>query len=224
MAAVFDRWAAWIAGRRRLVSTVAAELPRADDAVVIDIAAGDGAFSELVASQTGGRLITHDISRHECTACAANGHEAVRGDARHLPFADHTADVTIAFEIIEHFERWEAEAVVGELARITKPGGTVLISTPNRYSLESLKGMLRFLWDGTVWNARDETHLHIFNRSELLRMLRPQMRVRKCYGYYPVPEIRHHGLPGTYAITTNPAIANICFLLLVSATPIVSNV
>lgn len=220
MVAVFDRWAAWIAGRRRLVERAAATLPNNPHALVLDIAAGDGSFSALVAAHTGGRLVTHDLSLEACAACDSSGYDAVRGDARHLPFADHSADVTIAFEIIEHFDPRDAEVVVGELARVTKYGGTVLISTPNRNSLESIKGVLRFLWDGTVWNARDDTHVHIFSRRELLRLLRPRFRVRKCYGYYPIPEIRHHSLPGTYAITTNPAIANVCFLLLVAATPL----
>ncbi|HEY8171687.1 MAG TPA: methyltransferase domain-containing protein, partial [Dehalococcoidia bacterium] len=137
-----------------------------------------------------------------------------------LPFADHTADVTVAFEIIEHFEPWEAKQIVDELDRVTKPGGALILSTPNRFSLESAKGIARFLWDGTVWNARDETHQHIFNRRELLALLKPRFKVEECYGYYPIPEVRRRGLPGTYAITTNPLLVNVCFLLLVVAAPL----
>lgn len=53
-----------------------------------------------------------------------------------LPFADATFDATYATEVIEHCaypERWLADVL-----RVTRPGGRVLITTPN-YGSVSLK-------------------------------------------------------------------------------------
>lgn len=49
-----------------------------------------------------------------------------------LPLRDAVADLAVAVETIEHLEN--PRALVRELARITRPGGLVLITTPNQLS------------------------------------------------------------------------------------------
>jgi 2-polyprenyl-3-methyl-5-hydroxy-6-metoxy-1,4-benzoquinol methylase len=53
-----------------------------------------------------------------------------------VPVDDATADVAVALETIEHLEN--PRRFLRELARITRPGGTIVISTPNQVSLLSL--------------------------------------------------------------------------------------
>ena len=57
-----------------------------------------------------------------------------------LPLADATADATAAVETIEHLEN--PRAFVRELARITKSGGWVVLTTPNQLSALSLMTLL----------------------------------------------------------------------------------
>ena len=57
-------------------------------------------------------------------------------DAGLLPVADCAADVTVAVETIEHLEN--PRAFMRELTRITRPGGTVVVTTPNQLSALSL--------------------------------------------------------------------------------------
>jgi 2-polyprenyl-3-methyl-5-hydroxy-6-metoxy-1,4-benzoquinol methylase len=57
-------------------------------------------------------------------------------DRDRLPLGDAAADVTAAVEVIEHLEN--PRAFVRELARVTKPGGWVVVTTPNQLSLLSL--------------------------------------------------------------------------------------
>lgn len=52
-----------------------------------------------------------------------------------LPFPDGHADVTTCIEVIEHLEN--QFALVRELMRVTKPGGLVIVTTPNVLSLTS---------------------------------------------------------------------------------------
>jgi glycosyltransferase involved in cell wall biosynthesis/2-polyprenyl-3-methyl-5-hydroxy-6-metoxy-1,4-benzoquinol methylase len=56
-------------------------------------------------------------------------------DTGRVPLPDGTADVSAAVETIEHLEN--PRAFVRELARLTKPGGWVLVTTPNNLSLLS---------------------------------------------------------------------------------------
>ncbi|MCA9990031.1 MAG: methyltransferase domain-containing protein [Ardenticatenaceae bacterium] len=45
------------------------------------------------------------------------------------PFADEAFDVVLSLESVEHFAR--PGAFIGELGRVTRPGGTLILSTPN---------------------------------------------------------------------------------------------
>jgi 2-polyprenyl-3-methyl-5-hydroxy-6-metoxy-1,4-benzoquinol methylase len=70
---------------------------------------------------------------------------------RTLPVDDRTADATAAVEVIEHLEN--PRAFVRELARVTKPGGWVVVTTPNQLSALSLmtlvaKGRFSAFQDG----------------------------------------------------------------------------
>jgi len=61
-------------------------------------------------------------------------------DRDRLPLGNAIADVTAAVEVIEHLEN--PRAFVRELARVTKPGGWVVVTTPNQLSGLSLATLL----------------------------------------------------------------------------------
>jgi SAM-dependent methyltransferase len=46
-----------------------------------------------------------------------------------LPFAAGSFDAVLCFETVEHFP--QPERLVAELARVTRPGGTMVLTTPN---------------------------------------------------------------------------------------------
>jgi SAM-dependent methyltransferase len=56
-------------------------------------------------------------------------------DSGKVPLADGFADVVCAVETIEHLEN--PRAFMRELVRLTKPGGWVIVTTPNQLSLLS---------------------------------------------------------------------------------------
>jgi len=207
----------WMSGRKRLIRTAARGLCIDPSGVVLDVAAGDGVLSAVATAEMGGHLVTQDWGASECAKSRTAGRRTVRGDVRRLPFPDGFADVTLAFEIIEHFYRDDARLTIDEIYRVTKPGGTLLLSTPNRYSLESWKELARYVLTGNVWNARDQTHVTLYSSGALQTLLAPQFSVRQWYGYY-LPTLARRTLPWTYRVTTNPVVANLSFLLLVVAT------
>lgn len=60
-----------------------------------------------------------------------------------LPYFDNSFDLVTCTEVIEHLENYRR--LVRETARVLRPGGAVVFSTPNVLNLQS---RLRFLWFG----------------------------------------------------------------------------
>ena len=57
-------------------------------------------------------------------------------DGKEVPLPNHCADVVAAVETIEHLEN--PRAFLRELVRLARPGGFVIVTTPNQLSLLSL--------------------------------------------------------------------------------------
>jgi SAM-dependent methyltransferase len=97
-----------------------------------------------------------------------------------LPFPDRHFDVVIASAVIEHL--LSPFAIMDEIARVTRPGGCVIVTVPNlqyvKHVLDLVRGRLpltgtdrrdiehfrRHGWDGH--------HFHYFTRSSLAALLR----------------------------------------------------
>ncbi|GAB25066.1 putative methyltransferase [Gordonia polyisoprenivorans NBRC 16320 = JCM 10675] len=56
--------------------------------------------------------------------------EIRQGNLIDLPLPDGSVDVVVNFQVIEHL--WDQPAFLTECARVLRPGGELLISTPNR--------------------------------------------------------------------------------------------
>jgi SAM-dependent methyltransferase len=73
-------------------------------------------------------------------------------DTDHVPLPDGAGDVVVAVETIEHLEN--PRAFLRELVRLARPGGWVLVTTPNQLSLLSkmtllLKNQFNAFQDGS---------------------------------------------------------------------------
>jgi SAM-dependent methyltransferase len=56
--------------------------------------------------------------------------EVQHGNLAELPLADAAVDVVVNFQVIEHL--WDQAQFVAECRRVLRPGGLLLVSTPNR--------------------------------------------------------------------------------------------
>ena len=89
-----------------------------------------------------------------------------------LPFEDASADVVLAGEIIEHIV--DTESFLREIARVLRPGGAVLLSTPNilwwKHRLGLLVGRYPEALDYRTRYGDDFGHVRIFT-PKLMRGL-----------------------------------------------------
>jgi SAM-dependent methyltransferase len=67
----------------------------------------------------------------------------VVGDGRSLPFPDRTFDVVFSYSVLQHFSKEDAKASIREAARVTKPGGRVLIQLANLFGVRQLYNQAR---------------------------------------------------------------------------------
>lgn len=93
-------------------------------------------------------------------------------EAENLPFPDEAFDLVVAFEILEH--TMDHERVVGELGRVLRPGGRLLVSTPN--------GKLERMFEQVARRDHYEYHVNTPSARELRSVLTTHLGKVTLYG------------------------------------------
>ncbi len=102
-------------------------LPLTGSERVLDVGAGTGAFAFAVAPRVD-RVVAVELDEELAARARADAPpncEVVVADAEHLPFEAFSFDVSGSLRVLHHTPR--PELLVAELARVTKPGGTILV-------------------------------------------------------------------------------------------------
>ena len=99
----------------------------------------------------------------------------VNADER-LPFGDAEFDLVWCSEVIEHLR--DPAFSLNELRRVTRPGGVLVLTTPNSYAwLFRVIAVFGF----TPQRIQRKDHLHFFDADDIAQ-LAPDAEV---YGYFP---------------------------------------
>ncbi|HEY3260082.1 MAG TPA: class I SAM-dependent methyltransferase [Pseudonocardiaceae bacterium] len=101
------------------------------DAVVLEAGSGEGYGADLLAN-VARRVVAldYDALTVNHVARAYPRVHAVRGNLDALPLRPSTVDVVASLQVIEHL--WDQPRFLAECARVLRPGGRLLITTPNR--------------------------------------------------------------------------------------------
>ncbi len=98
---------------------------------VLDIACGEGYGTAALAHAGAASVVGIDLSEEACAHARRKYNvDARAGSAEAIALADGTIDLIVSFETIEHLDR--ADRFLDECVRVLAPGGTLIISTPNR--------------------------------------------------------------------------------------------
>ncbi len=120
----------------RLLATIV-EYAKPTD-VILDAGCGSGRVFQHRQAGNVRRIVGVDVTNEP--ADNENLTDAAKGDLRSLPLRDDTFDLIILSHVAEHLSH--PEAVFAEMARVLKPGGRLLLLTPNRWHYVTLVARL----------------------------------------------------------------------------------
>ena len=141
--------------------------------------AGYGSFHlSLVARSVVGGDVSGDAIEYARLHYGAPNLEFRVFDATSLPFDDAAFDVVCSFETIEHVD--DVDALLRESARVLRPGGTFVVSTPRAKQ--------------TTHSPDNPFHRVEFSRADFERILRTAFASVEMYGEHRVETERHRVL------------------------------
>lgn len=135
-----------------------------------------------------------DLSPGMLSKARSRGLEVVQGSVTALPFADESFDVTCSFKVLAHVP--ELDLALSEMARVTRPGGHVVIELYNRWSLRWLAR--RAAGARAIGRAHRESDIPTRWHSprEALAALPPSLEVVSVHGVRVVtPAAAVHATP-----------------------------
>lgn len=113
-----------------LLDLIRRAAPQGRGVSLVDVALGTGHYLAR-AKAVGALACGVDLSIHACRMAREKdtGSNVFHSDAESLPFRDGTFDVALCLQLLEHTPY--PEKVVGEIARVLRPGGYLFLSAPN---------------------------------------------------------------------------------------------
>lgn len=133
------------------------------DDVVVDVGCGRGR-AILFAAAHGAEVIGVDVNERlfgplgaALERSCARSHRLLRGEPDRVPLPDAIATKVICMEVLEHVA--DPTTIMAEVARITRPGGSILLSVPDPLA-ESLQKQVA---PDVYWQPPN--HVRVFERE-----------------------------------------------------------
>ncbi|MGZ0786608.1 class I SAM-dependent methyltransferase [Pseudomonas saponiphila] len=138
---------------------------------VLDIASGEGYGSAMlagVARSVIGVDISPEAVSHANAKYQTSNVEFRLGSCSAIPLDDASVDVVVSFETIEHHD--EHESMMQEIKRVLRPGGTLVISSPEKLEYSDKPGF------------KNPHHVKELYREEFKRLLDSYFTNHSMYG------------------------------------------
>ncbi len=156
---------------RRHEAAYRALLPFVLGAHVLEAGAGEGYGAQLL--RDGGAARVHAFDYDQTAARHIrrrySGLTVTRGDLQRLPYADSSVEVVANLQTIEHLH--DQPGFVAECARVLRPAGTLLMTTPNRTTFSPGRD-----------TPRNAFHTRELTADELTDLLAPHFEVQRRWG------------------------------------------
>ena len=173
-------------GYHRLIDELELELVRRYGTGLDILEAGCGTGLLLAeAARVGRSALGLDLSRGMLARARERGLRVVQGSLTRLPLPDASVDLVYSMKVLAHVP--PIREAVAELARVTRPGGHLLLEFYNPRSLRYLAKLL----GGAAPIAPGTTDRDVFTRYDTLETAR---------GYLP-PDVEFIGIRGVRVVT-----------------------
>lgn len=165
--------------RRHEVAYLEIARPLCRDAVVLEAGCGEGYGADLLASVARSVLaLDYDAPTAAHVAHAYPRVLAVRGNLAALPLGSSAVDVVTSLQVIEHL--WDQEGFLAECVRVLRPGGQLLVTTPNRVTFSPGRD-----------TPLNPFHTRELSAAELTELLcGAGLRLRRLAGMHHGPRLR----------------------------------
>jgi SAM-dependent methyltransferase len=116
---------------RRHEAAYLALAPYCRGGMVLEAGCGEGYGAALLAGVARRVLaLDYDVATVAHAAATYPGLAVLRGNLAALPLAAGSVEVVASLQVVEHL--WDQPGFVRECARVLRPGGRLLVTTPNR--------------------------------------------------------------------------------------------
>jgi ubiquinone/menaquinone biosynthesis C-methylase UbiE len=142
-------------------------LPLKPGCKVLDVACGNGTFGEWFKLRLGAEMYGIDYSPVAVDLCRDKGYsqvELVDLDRDPIPFEDASFDVVILSAVLEHI--MSPEQVLKQVWRKLKPGGMVVVLTPNISWIVNRVLFMFGRWDHPLMGGT-RGHISYMNKRQL---------------------------------------------------------
>jgi SAM-dependent methyltransferase len=157
--------------RELLFAAIAEARPRR----VLEVGGGEGELATRIVRELGAELVGIDQSARMVEIQRRLGIDARVGDVLELPFADGEFDVAVAAWMLYHVP--EVERALGELARVLRPGGRLVVVTNSADHLRELTDL------AGLTSLMSDTAFRSDSGGELLRRHFARVERRDAYGW-----------------------------------------
>lgn len=148
---------------------IARDLVRDKD--VLDIACGEG-YGSFILADAAKNVIGVDIDdstvKHAAAVYLRDNLKFIQGSCSSIPLEDASVDYVISYETLEHHD--QHDQMLSEIKRVLRPGGILIISTPDRYEYSDRP------------NFHNRFHVKELYRSEFESLLDEYFKFHKVTG------------------------------------------
>jgi SAM-dependent methyltransferase len=155
---------------------------------VLDAGCGEGYGAGILAGAGPSTVVVgldYDAASVAHAAATYGGSRTayIRGALTTLPLPDAGVDLVVSLQVLEHL--WSPGDYVGELVRVTRPGGVVVLSTPNRLTFSP--GLRRRERPVNPFHSREYDPAEL---TDVLARWAPQCRLAALVGVRHGPRLR----------------------------------
>ncbi len=126
---------------------------------VLEVGCGEGYGTDMIADAARSVLgLDYDAASVRHARSTYPRADFARANLAALPLGDATVDVVVTLQVIEHV--WDHPQFVSECARVLRPGGSIVVTTPNRLTFSPGRDV-----------ALNPFHTHEFTAAELTGLL-----------------------------------------------------